>query len=135
MVRDLNLSVNIKVMPTVRERDGLAMSSRNSYLSPEERKQAVCLYQSLEKAKELVQDESVTDAAKLKRAMRRIIMKNDLIRIDYAQIVHPQTLEPLKKVAREAVAALAVFVGKTRLIDNIILRSQKKKGWKCSDKF
>jgi pantoate--beta-alanine ligase len=135
MVRDLNLSVNIKVMPTVRERDGLAMSSRNSYLSPEERKQAVCLYQSLEKAKELVQDESVTDAAKLKRAMRRIIMKNNLVRIDYAQIVHPQTLEPLKKVAGEAVAALAVFVGKTRLIDNIILRSQKKKGWKCSDKF
>jgi pantoate--beta-alanine ligase len=128
MVRDLNLDVNIRVMPTVRESDGLAMSSRNSYLSPEERKQAVGLYQSLKKAKELVQDESVTDAAKLKRAMRRIIMKNNLVRIDYAHIVHPQTLKPLKKVAGEAVAALAVFIGKTRLIDNIILRSQKEKG-------
>jgi pantoate--beta-alanine ligase len=134
MVCDFNLDVNIRVLPTVREPDGLAISSRNSYLSSGERKQAVCLYQALEKAKELVECEGVTAAAKLKCAMRRIIMKNNLVSVDYAQIVHPQTLEPLKTIAGKAVAALAVFIGKTRLIDNIILRSRKKKGQRCSDK-
>ena len=131
MVGDLNLNVNIRVLPTERARDGLAVSSRNSYLSPAERKQAVCLYQALQKARELVEKECVTDAAKVRQAMRRIIAKNNLATIDYVEIVHPQTLEPLKTVSGEAVAALAVFVGKTRLIDNIIIRFRKGRGYRC----
>jgi len=131
MVCDLNLNVRIRVLPTVREKDGLAVSSRNRYLSSGESKQAVCLYLALQRARELAQKEGVTDAAKLKDAMRRVIAKYDLAKINYADIVHPQTLESVKTVSGEAVATLAVFVGGTRLIDNIVLSPRKEKGKRC----
>jgi pantoate--beta-alanine ligase len=122
MVRDLDLDVTIVPCPTVREDDGLAMSSRNSYLSPRERQQATCLYQALQTAQSLF-DLSETDARKYVKAMSDRILSEPDARIDYVSLVHPETLQDLVRVADQALAALAVRIGKTRLIDNMLLQS------------
>jgi len=122
MVRDLNLPVTIRVMPTVRESDGLAMSSRNAYLNQEERQQATCLYQALCKALELYGD-GQTDAVAARDAMLRIIERRPLARPDYVEIVDRETLEAVEKLSDRAVAVLAVRLGDTRLIDNMPLGS------------
>ncbi len=120
MTEDLNLPVRIEVRPIVREEDGLAMSSRNKYLTPDDRKQALCLYRSLLKAKEMA-GRGEEDVGEIKREMEEIIKGEPSARIDYVEIVDGETLEPLEKVRQNAVAALAVFIGKTRLIDNLLL--------------
>lgn len=121
MVRDLNFPIRIIRGPTVREPDGLAMSSRNAYLSPDERRQAAVIPRALEKARLLVRDAGVRDVATLKRAIQNAIEHAPDARIEYIEIVDDLTLEPVKSVERPCLVAVAVFVGKTRLIDNAIL--------------
>lgn len=123
LAADLNMDIEIKALPTVRDRDGLALSSRNQYLSKEERQDALCLYQSLLKAKSLV-DAGETDSKKVINEMVNIINRTQNSKIDYVSIVNPDTLEDVQKINLpevDAVAALAVWIGKTRLIDNMIL--------------
>lgn len=125
MVRDLDLPVRIVLCPTVREPDGLALSSRNRYLSAEEREQAPVLYQALCRAEELFAS-GVRDAGRLKRAARGVIRQAPAARVDYVEVVDTETMESLKVVDRPALVALAVFIGKTRLIDNAILRPGRR---------
>lgn len=121
MVSDLNFNINIKMMPIVREKDGLAMSSRNSYLSPEERKKALCLYNSLVLAKEMI-EKGETKVEKIKKAMEEKIKEiAPDAKIDYIAIVDPETLSEVPIVDKKVVIALAVFIGTTRLIDNFII--------------
>ncbi len=118
MVADLALPVVIRVMPTVREPDGLAMSSRNEYLNPEERRQATCLYRALMEARRLY-GLGKSDPAELRCAMERVIAEAPLARADYVEIVDRETLAPVERVDDRAVAVLAVAIGKTHLIDNL----------------
>lgn len=120
MVADLNMDVEVRPVPTVREPDGLAMSSRNVYLSPEERQGALVLSRSLRMAQERVA-EGERDMVSLLEAMKRMIAAEPLASIDYVQIVDYDTLKPLERLEGKALAALAVRFGKTRLIDNCIL--------------
>ena len=120
MVADLDMDLEIVVCPTIREPDGLAMSSRNNYLSPEERQQAICLREALLKAKDLV-GAGETQTVAIIEAMRDIIQKRPLVRIDYISIVHADTLQNIETVEGQVVAALAVFFGEGRLIDNDFL--------------
>lgn len=123
MVRDLNLPVRVETRPTVREADGLALSSRNVYLSPEERAQAPEIRQALLHAQKLAH-EGATSASLLREAvLRRWAELLPLGRLDYLTIVHPESLEPLDEVTGPALMACAVRMGKARLIDNILLRS------------
>lgn len=120
MVRDLNLPIDIRVCPIVREADGLAMSSRNKYLSESERKEAPILKKSLDLAARLVSG-GATDAAEIKYRMRALIETAPSSAIDYISIADPDTLEELDAVEGSAVILLAVRIGTTRLIDNMIL--------------
>lgn len=120
MVRDLNLPVEIVACPIVREPDGLAMSSRNAYLNPDERRQALVLHRSLTRVNELA-DSGESDAARLVAAGRGQFSKESLVRLDYFEIVNPDTLEPVADVSAGALVAVAAYVGTTRLIDNIVL--------------
>jgi len=119
MIRDLNMDVEMIELPIAREKDGLALSSRNTYLTPEERKEATRLYKSLLKAKELVES-GIKDTQIIKSEMKKIL-DQPLLKIDYIEIVDEKTLEPVNKVENKVIVALAVYVGKARLIDNIIL--------------
>lgn len=118
MVKDLNFDLDIITSPIIREDDGLAMSSRNTYLSSEERKDALSLFQSLRAAQKMIQN-GEKNPDKLKDAITKIISSKKNTKIDYIQIIHPQTLNPLKQIKEQARIVIAVFVGKTRLIDNI----------------
>ena len=119
MVRDLNFPVKIVVAPTHREPDGLALSSRNKYLSADERKQAVVLSQALRQARSEVRKAAVpVSATRLKSRLTRFIQRQPAARVDYLEFFDPTTLRPVAKVTRGAHLALAAFVGKTRLIDN-----------------
>jgi pantoate--beta-alanine ligase len=117
MVADLNFPVKIIVAPTFREKDGLAMSSRNKYLDAEQRAQAVILFHALQAAKAAVQKKSVS-AARLKTDLQKFITAAPLAKLDYVEFFDPETLEPVAQVKRGTQMALAVFFGKTRLIDN-----------------
>jgi pantoate--beta-alanine ligase len=117
MAADLNFSGRIVVAPTFREADGLAMSSRNKYLSPVQREQATILWQALQYAKKSV-SVSGESADRLKRDIAKLISTQSEARLDYVEFFHPVTLETVPEVKRGAHMALAVFVGKTRLIDN-----------------
>lgn len=118
MVRELNFDTEIELVPTVREKDGLACSSRNSYLSPEERKAARILYQSLIRAKTEIQS-GEDDASRVLSLIEESIQEEPLARIDYIALVDPETLEPVEKIEKEILLALAVKIGKVRLIDNM----------------
>jgi len=119
MVQDLNMGIEIVGMPIVREKDGLAMSSRNKYLKGEERKQAVCLYKSLEKAKELIES-GINDTKAIKREMVKVINSYPLAKIDYVSINRISDLEELDKIEKSnTLVSLAVRIGSTRLIDNM----------------
>lgn len=118
MVRDLNMPIDIRGCPIVREADGLAMSSRNQYLDPEQRRQAVCLYQSLEHAREQVEAGQV-DSSVLIQAIRSVIEKQPQARVDYISIVDRDLMQPIETVDRPARIALAVEIGPARLIDNL----------------
>lgn len=120
MVRDLNFPVEIVACPIVREEDGLAMSSRNAYLSAQERKQAPALYRALERVKKLWED-GEKDAEKLATAGREEIGKEKSLRLDYFEVVDAESLDAVKDAASGAMVAVAAFVGATRLIDNVVL--------------
>jgi pantoate--beta-alanine ligase len=120
MARDLNLPVEIVVCPIVREADGLAMSSRNAYLDPRQRMQALVLHRSLMRAQSLF-DQGERNAAKLIAAAREEFAAENLARLDYFEIVNPDTLDPVEDVSDGALVAVAAGIGTTRLIDNILL--------------
>jgi len=120
MTADLNLPVEIKTVPIKREADGLAMSSRNTYLSTDERRQALSLSQALALCEELY-DRGERDSARLIEAIRRRIGKEPAAAVDYIEVCDQDTLQPVEYVAKPVVVALAVRIGKTRLIDNIEL--------------
>ncbi|MEK6621095.1 MAG: pantoate--beta-alanine ligase [Planctomycetota bacterium] len=120
MISDLSMDVAIKVLPIVRNAAGLALSSRNVYLSETEKVDALCLYQSLTKAQSMVKD-GVFDAKKIIVEMEKIILAKSSAIIDYISIVHPETLEDAPEARSGNVVAVAVRIGKTRLIDNVIL--------------
>ena len=119
MVLDLNLDIEIVGCPIVREADGLAKSSRNTYLSPEERKAALVLSRSIFAGKKLAES-GETDAHKLVQAMTDIISAEPLARIDYVKVVDLLTMQQIDKLDRPFLAAIAVYIGKTRLIDNFM---------------
>lgn len=121
MVTDLNLGIDIVVVPTVREEDGLAMSSRNIYLNPRERQAATILFKALNWARQLRRS-GENDANKLRKQMTWLIEKEPLAQIDYISIADTETLEELNLIDRPALASLAVLIGKTRLIDNMPLQ-------------
>lgn len=120
MVRDLNLPLKIIICPIVREPDGLAMSSRNAYLNPEQRQQALVLRRSLLRAQELAEHGEV-NAIKLISAGRDEFAREPKVRLDYFEVVDPDTLDPLPAISGHALIAVAAYVGSTRLIDNILL--------------
>ena len=120
MVRDLNFDLEIVGCPIVREEDGLAKSSRNTYLSPEERKAAVILHKGLTKGEELVRA-GEKSAAKVADAIREVIETEPLARIDYVELVDFDTISPIDTITGSVLAAVAVYIGKTRLIDNFIV--------------
>jgi len=125
MVRDLNLSVEIVVCPIVREPDGLAMSSRNTYLDPGQRKRALVLHRSLMRMQKLA-EAGEREAAKLAAAGREEFAQVLSVHLDYLEIVHPDTLDPVKDISGGALAAVAAFVGSTRLIDNLPLPEKSR---------
>ena len=120
MVRDLDMPVAIEVCPIVREADGLALSSRNAYLNAEERKSALVLYRSLQCAQELFRT-GERNSAKLIAAARQEFASESNVRLDYFEIVNPDSLEPVLDSSSPSLAAVAAYVGNTRLIDNIVL--------------
>ncbi len=120
MVQDLNLDVKIISHPTVREEDGLAMSSRNTYLSPEERKSAIALYKALNLAEELI-NQGERRVATLKEKLKEFIESYPYTKVQYIEFVQPETLKEVERVDEPTLLALAVFVGKARLIDNKII--------------
>ena len=120
MARDLNFNLNLVICPIVREPDGLAMSSRNKYLSPAERKAALVLSRSLQQA-QVVFEQGERDAATLRRIMTDLIAAEPLARLDYVSAADPTTLIELEQIEGQALFSMAVFIGKTRLIDNRII--------------
>jgi pantoate--beta-alanine ligase len=120
MARDLNLDTEIVVCPIVREPDGLALSSRNAYLNAEERKAATVLHRALEVARNELAA-GVRDALQLQAVLHRVLGAEKLAHVDYAEIVDAETFEPVMRVGKPCYVVLAVFVGKTRLIDNLYL--------------
>jgi pantoate--beta-alanine ligase len=120
MARDLNFDIKIITAPIVREEDGLAMSSRNKYLSPEERKEALALYDSLKLAENMVSKGEIS-AEIIRDTIERRISEEPHARIDYVELVDAESLEPVEIVVGRVLAAVAVFVGDTRLIDNVVL--------------
>jgi pantoate--beta-alanine ligase len=120
MVLDLDMDVELVVCPIVREKDGLAMSSRNMYLTPQQRQQALVLSRSLMRVQTAV-DRGERDADKLREIGEQVIAEEPGARLDYFAIVDPETLESVQDTSRGALVAVAAYVGSTRLIDNIIL--------------
>ena len=123
MTRDLNLNVELVVCPIVRDADGLALSSRNTYLNPEERKAATVLHRALQAAAAQIST-GVRDSMELQRAMHRILESEPQARIDYAEIVDAETFAPAIRIAKRCYALLAVYIGKTRLIDNMLIEPE-----------
>jgi pantoate--beta-alanine ligase len=123
MVRDLNFDVEVVVCPIIREPDGLAMSSRNVYLSAAERRQATVLYRALMRV-QMLADQGESDSARLAAAGQQVMSEEPSVRLDYLEIVNPDTLDPVPDIRRGALAAVAAHVGSTRLIDNIVLHGK-----------
>lgn len=124
MTSDLNLDVEVVGMPIYREEDGLAMSSRNKYLNPNERKAALCLFNSLKKVSTLF-EQGERNAREIVREVKKVIEAEKLVQIDYVKICDTETLTDIEKIEREAVLALAVKIGRARLIDNVVLKPVK----------
>ncbi len=120
LVNDLDMDVQVVVCPIVREKDGLAMSSRNAYLTPEQRKQALVLYRALTRV-QMALDHGERDAAKLIEIGKQVIAEENGARLDYFTIVDPDRLDPVAEVSHCALVAVAAYVGATRLIDNILI--------------
>jgi pantoate--beta-alanine ligase len=122
MAEDLNFDVEVVGYPIVREKDGLAMSSRNAYLGKREREAALCLYRALKKAESLVL-EGQRSGERIIGAVKTELEKEPLVRVEYVRLCHPATLDEVKNIHKEALLALAVWIGKARLIDNALLRA------------
>jgi pantoate--beta-alanine ligase len=120
MVRDLDMPVAIRVMPIVREKDGLAMSSRNARLSADERRQALGLFRSLKQAEEMAARGELS-TVRIIEEMTKILREGNDVRIDYIEIVDADELTPLETVKDNTLVAIAAFVGNTRLIDNVVI--------------
>ena len=120
MVRDLNMPVQLVVCPIVREGDGLAMSSRNAYLDPPHRQAATVLHRALMRVRNLF-DQGERGATVLAEAGRSVILAERLARLDYFELVHPETLDPVEDASRPVLAVTAVYLGETRLIDNLVI--------------
>jgi pantoate--beta-alanine ligase len=127
LVKDLNFDVRLVVRPTVRERDGLAMSSRNGFLSTEERRLAPMLYHALLAGQRAIET-GVTSSQSVEALMRKVLAGEPAIRIDYLAICDPDTLEPLDRVDRQAVILGAIRLGSVRLIDNVLARGTARGG-------
>ncbi len=125
MVRDLNFDIEIVGCPIIREEDGLAKSSRNTYLSTDERKAALVLSQAVSLGLKMA-EEGETDADKIVSAMKEHIAKEPLAQIDYVKAVDANTIEPVPQMIGEVLVAMAVYIGKTRLIDNFIFKGEEK---------
>ncbi len=126
MVRDLGFDVEIVVCPIVREPDGLALSSRNAYLDPQQRKQATVLYRALMRIQFLA-DQGESDSARLIAAALEEFKQQPEVRLDYFEVVDRETLDPVANTSKGALVAVAAFVGPTRLIDNIVLHGNSRK--------
>ncbi len=120
-MQEQGLPVEVTGLPTVREPDGLAMSSRNAYLSPEERKAALVLPRALALARQMVEGQGIRDAAAVRHAAEELIRAEGLARIDYVSVTDHETLEELDAIDRPALILAAVRIGATRLIDNVAL--------------
>ncbi len=120
MIRDLNMDVELILCPTVRHEDGLAMSSRNAYLNDKEKVAATILYRALKEAEKLIKEGS-SDAQVIMGEMKKLIESEPLAKIDYISITDTKNLKPVKKISGSILIALAVFIGNTRLIDNIMV--------------
>ncbi|MBN2246972.1 MAG: pantoate--beta-alanine ligase, partial [Candidatus Aminicenantes bacterium] len=125
MAEDLNLDVKIEVLPIIRDKDGLALSSRNVYLDPKQRQAALVLYRSLKQVKDMF-DRGVRESKKLLKVIKEKIEAEPMVKLDYAEIVDPRYLEPVSLIENQALIALAVFIGRIRLIDNIIVSTEEK---------
>jgi pantoate--beta-alanine ligase len=121
MVADLNLPVTIVGVPTVREADGLALSSRNKYLSAEERKAAPALYRALQEAAGLIRSGEL-DTSKVRAGAFAVLAEFPVIRVEYFEIVDPDELQPIASVRGSVRIAAAIWIGSTRLIDNVFIR-------------
>ena len=123
MVKDLNFDIRIEGCPIIREEDGLAKSSRNTYLNSEERKAALCLSRAVRKGQEIISDGCISES--VLKEMREIVESEPLARIDYISVVDALTMQPVDQVDRDVLVAMAVYIGKTRLIDNFSYEVQK----------
>jgi pantoate--beta-alanine ligase len=121
LVEDLNLGARVIVYPTVREADGLALSSRNVFLTPAQRRAAPVLFQALKAGRAAIRN-GVSSGARIQQAMRRVIGQEPLAKIDYLAVCDPDTLEPLTQVRDRAVLLGAIRIGKIRLIDNLLVK-------------
>lgn len=126
MVRDLNFPLKLVVCPTVREPDGIAMSSRNRYLTPDEREQSLVLYRALSEAHGAAH-RGMRGARELRSTMMRIMQGEPSARIEYVEVVNPETLLPVEDVSEGALLAIAATIGETRLIDNVLLPSSMRR--------
>lgn len=122
MVKDLNLPINVNVVPIVRDKDGLALSSRNIFLNYQERLQALSLYKSLLLGKKLIIAGN-KNVKTIKTKIKNYLAKYKLVRLDYIEVCDPKNLSPLKTVSKNTVILITAFVGKTRLIDNILINN------------
>ena len=125
MVTDLNMPLEIAICPTIREPDGLAVSSRNKYLTKQQKKDATLIYKSLQKCRQMI-DARVTDSETIIAEMRKILSQAPSIKIEYISIVDAETLQTTNLIARQVLAAVAVRIGSARLIDNILVDSSKQ---------
>ncbi|MGN1182531.1 MAG: 4-phosphopantoate--beta-alanine ligase, partial [Faecalibacillus sp.] len=124
MVEDLNFDINVVGCPIVREKDGLAKSSRNVYLNEDERKAALCLYKAIKKGQELIKPNM--EAEVLINEMKEIIEQEQLAKIDYISVVDEKCLQEVSHIDRDVLVAMAVYIGKTRLIDNFSYQIRKE---------
>ena len=124
MASDLNFGLKIKIMPTIREKGGLALSSRNKYLNPREKEGSLVLFRSLKLAGDLISG-GERDCRKIILRMKALINSQGNARVDYVDIVDPENLKPLEKIQGKCLVALAVRFGKTRLIDNVVIRKTR----------
>jgi pantoate--beta-alanine ligase len=120
MVLGLDLDVEVVVLRTMREIDGLAMSSRNSYLDGEQRRKAACLYRALRAGEELVRS-GIRDPEEVRRKMRAVMLAEQGVQVDYAEVADPETLAPLGAMQDRVVLLVAANIGSTRLIDNLLV--------------
>jgi pantoate--beta-alanine ligase len=120
MVADLNLPLNIEICPTIREKNGLAVSSRNQYLTKDQKKQAALIYKALQKSRQLI-NQKTTDSKTIIAEMRKILQETDAIDIEYVNIVDAENLQNIEQIAGKVLIAVAVKIGPARLIDNIMV--------------